>query len=85
MVVFFTSLLPQFVSAGSGFAPLLLLGLTFCTMTFAWLTFYAVAVAKARAWLLRSRVRRTLDAITGTVLVALGARLGFSALSGRSS
>jgi threonine/homoserine/homoserine lactone efflux protein len=85
MVVFFTSLLPQFVSAGSGFAPLLLLGLTFCTMTFAWLTFYAVAVAKARAWLLRSGVRRTLDAITGTVLVALGARLGFSALSGRSS
>ena len=81
MIVFFTSLLPQFVTAGSGFAPLLLLGLTFCALTFAWLTFYAIAVAKARRWLLRSRVRRALDAATGTVLVALGLRLGASARS----
>jgi threonine/homoserine/homoserine lactone efflux protein len=85
MVVFFTSLLPQFVSAGSGFGPLLALGLLFCTMTLAWLTFYAVGVAKLRGLLLRSRARRVLDAATGTVLVALGARLGVSALSGRSS
>jgi RhtB (resistance to homoserine/threonine) family protein len=75
MVVFFTSLLPQFVSPAGGFAALLALGLTFCTMTFAWLTLYAVAVARARGWLLRSRVRRTLDAVTGTVLVVLGLRL----------
>jgi threonine/homoserine/homoserine lactone efflux protein len=58
-----------------GFSALLLLGLLFCTMTFAWLTLYAVAVARARAWLLRSQVRRVLDAITGTLLVAFGARL----------
>jgi RhtB (resistance to homoserine/threonine) family protein len=76
MVVFFTSLLPQFVGPGGGaFSELLLLGLLFSVMTFSWLTLYAVAVAKARAWLLRSRVRRVLDAITGTVLVALGLRL----------
>ena len=80
MVVFFTSLLPQFVTPGrGGFLALLVLGLLFCAMTFAWLTFYAVAVARARAWLLRSQVRRVLDAITGTVLVALGLRLGASA------
>jgi threonine/homoserine/homoserine lactone efflux protein len=36
---------------------------------------YAVAVAKARGRLLRSRVRRALDAATGTVLVARGLRL----------
>jgi RhtB (resistance to homoserine/threonine) family protein len=76
MIVFFTSLLPQFVMPGAGgFSALLLLGLLFCTMTFAWLTLYAVAVARARAWLLRSQVRRVLDAITGTLLVAFGARL----------
>jgi RhtB (resistance to homoserine/threonine) family protein len=76
MVVFFTSLLPQFVGpGGGGFSELLLLGLLFSVLTFSWLTLYAVAVAKARGWLLRSRVRRVLDAITGTVLVALGLRL----------
>jgi RhtB (resistance to homoserine/threonine) family protein len=79
MVVFFTSLLPQFVTPGrGGFLALLVLGLLFCAMTFAWLTFYAVAVARARTWLLRLHVRRVLDAITGTVLVGLGLRLGTS-------
>jgi RhtB (resistance to homoserine/threonine) family protein len=85
MVVFFTSLFPQFLTAGGGFAVLLLLGLAFCAMTFTWLALYAAAVARARGWLMRSRVRRALDAVAGTVLVALGARLGASALSGRAS
>jgi threonine/homoserine/homoserine lactone efflux protein len=76
MVVFFTSLLPQFVGPGGGrFSALLVLGLLFAVMTFTWLALYAVAVAKVRGWVLRSRVRRVLDAITGTVLVALGVRL----------
>jgi threonine/homoserine/homoserine lactone efflux protein len=75
MVVFFTSLLPQFVSPGGGFAALLALGLAFCGMTCTWLTLYAIGVAKARGWLLRSRLHRALDAVTGTVLVALGLRL----------
>jgi threonine/homoserine/homoserine lactone efflux protein len=72
MAVFFTSLLPQF---GSSFPSLLALGLVFCTMTLVWLSGYAAAVAKAGDVLRRSRVRRTLDALTGAVLVALGLRL----------
>jgi len=75
MAVFFVSLLPQFVPAGSAsFVALLALGLLFCSMTLAWLTLYALAVAKARR-LLSGRVRRVLDALTGLVLVLLGARL----------
>jgi threonine/homoserine/homoserine lactone efflux protein len=73
MAVFFTSLLPQF--GGDGFVALLGLGLLFCTMTFAWLTAYAFAVAKAGDLLRRSAVRRALDALVGAVLVALGLRL----------
>jgi threonine/homoserine/homoserine lactone efflux protein len=73
MVVFFTSLLPQF--AGSGFSHLLALGLVFCALTLAWLSAYAVAVSSARRALARSRVQRALDAITGTALVAFGVRL----------
>ena len=72
MAAFFTSLLPQF---GDGFAVLLGLGLVFSVMTLAWLSGYAFAVAKTSAFLLRSPVRKALDAITGAVLVALGLRL----------
>ena len=73
MAVFFTSLLPQF-GAGS-FSTLLPLGLVFCSMTLAWLTLYAVAVARAGDFLRRTTVRRRLDALMGTVLVGLGIRL----------
>jgi threonine/homoserine/homoserine lactone efflux protein len=72
MAVFFTSLLPQF--AGS-FATLLGLGLVFCTLTLAWLSAYAAAVARAGDLLRRPRVRRSLEGLTGVVLVALGLRL----------
>ena len=81
MAVFFASLLPQFAPEGSAsFAVLLALGLLFCAMTFAWLTFYATAIARLGR-LLTGAVRRALDAITGLVLVAFGVRL---ATEGRS-
>jgi threonine/homoserine/homoserine lactone efflux protein len=76
MAVFFTSLLPQFVPRGGGsFIGLLFLGIMFSALTLAWLAAYAVVIAKAGDLLLRPRVRRILDAVTGAVLVALGLRL----------
>ena len=72
MAVFFSSLLPQF---GDTFPELLGLGLLFCALTMTWLTVYAFALARAGDALRRPRVRRALDAITGTALVALGIRL----------
>jgi len=72
MAVFFTSLLPQF---GSSFWSLVALGLLFCALTLAWLSAYSFAVARAGDLLRRPRIRRWLDAITGTVLVAFGIRL----------
>jgi threonine/homoserine/homoserine lactone efflux protein len=75
MAVFFASLLPQFAPEGrASFAALLALGFLFCSMTFAWLTLYAAAVARLGR-LLTAAVRRALDAVTGIVLVALGLRL----------
>jgi len=73
MAVFFTSLLPQF--GGESFPALLALGLVFCTMTFAWLSAYAAAVAKVGDVLRRPAIRRSIDAIVGAVLVGLGLRL----------
>jgi threonine/homoserine/homoserine lactone efflux protein len=76
MAVFFTSLLPQFAPGGdASFVTMLLLGLLFCSLTLAWLSAYAAAVAKAGDLLRRPRVRRVLDGVTGAVLVAFGLRL----------
>jgi threonine/homoserine/homoserine lactone efflux protein len=75
MAVFFTSLLPQF---GTTFWTMLPLGLCFAALTLAWLTAYAVAVAKAAAVLQHPRIRRLLDAVTGSVLILFGVRLGTS-------
>jgi threonine/homoserine/homoserine lactone efflux protein len=72
MAAFFPSLLPQF--AGS-FLLLLALGLTFCVLTLAWLTAYAIAVARAGDFLSRPAIHRAVQAVTGAVLVALGLRL----------
>ena len=72
MAVFFSSLLPQF---GDSFASLLGLGLLFCALTLAWLSAYAVVLARAGDVLRRPRARRAIDACCGTVLVALGIRL----------
>jgi threonine/homoserine/homoserine lactone efflux protein len=78
MVAFFSSLLPQFApETGGALETLLILGLVFCLLTFLWLSMYSFAVARARHLLMRNHVRRALDALLGTVLVALGLRLAF--------
>jgi threonine/homoserine/homoserine lactone efflux protein len=73
MAIFFPSLLPQFAHS---FAALLSLGLVFALMTLVWLSAYALVVARAGDLLRRPRVRRTIDAVVGVVLVAFGVRLG---------
>ncbi len=76
MAVFFMALLPQFVPAGGAtFGWSVLLGLVFCALTFLWLALYAFVVAKAGTFLRAPRVKRVLDAVTGTVLVGLGVRI----------
>src|SRR5438874_2315286 len=72
MLVFFTSLLPQFGHTAIG---LIALGLVFCSLTATWLCGYALAVARAGEALRAGRLRRLLDALSGCVLVALGLRL----------
>lgn len=74
--VFFTSLLPQFASPGWGsFGLMLLLGTIFAAITLAWLSGYAFVIARAGDAFRRGRVRRALDAVMGTVLIAFGIRL----------
>lgn len=75
MVVFFIAVLPQFTGPQPAFIGVVGFGLVFCSLTLAWLSGYAFAVAKAGDVLRRARVRRLLDGLTGGVLVALGLRL----------
>jgi threonine/homoserine/homoserine lactone efflux protein len=72
IAAFFTSLLPQFSTA---FLGMLALGVVFAVLTFAWLVLYATVVARAGDVLRRPRIRRSIEAVTGTVLIALGVRL----------
>jgi threonine/homoserine/homoserine lactone efflux protein len=76
IAVFFTTLLPQFAPAhGPAFLTLAAFGLLFCAMTFVWLLAYSVVVARAGAAQRRPRLRRSVDAITGAALMALGVRV----------
>ena len=76
IAVFFLSLLPQFVDPGPGFAArLLLLSGLFIVMGLVWLTAYTLMLHAVRATARRPRVRKTIETVTGVVLVALGARL----------
>ncbi len=75
IAVFFTSLLPQFTPTGATFLTPLALGLLFCLLTLTWLAAYATVVARAANVFGRPCARRALDAVTGTVLVALGLKL----------
>jgi threonine/homoserine/homoserine lactone efflux protein len=72
IVVFFTSLLPQFAS---GFAALSALGLVFSVLTLVWLVATVAVVARARMAILRPRVRRAIDMVAGVALVAFGLKL----------
>lgn len=76
MAGFFISLLPQFAGTGhDSLAAFLGYGLIFCLLTFGWLSVYSIVVSRARALFSRSRVRRSLDALTGCVLIGLGIRV----------
>jgi threonine/homoserine/homoserine lactone efflux protein len=73
LAVFFTTLLPQFISEGDPvFAKSMLLAGVFVAIGMTWLVVYAYAVGTVAK---SPRVRRIVEAISGVVLIALGARL----------
>jgi RhtB (resistance to homoserine/threonine) family protein len=76
IAVFFTSLLPQFISRGEPvLAQFLILGWLMVLVGIVWLTGYALVAAKASGLLQRPRVKAALDRLTGVVLIGLGIRV----------
>jgi threonine/homoserine/homoserine lactone efflux protein len=76
IAVFYSTFLPQFIGPGD---PALLISMLLAgvhiALGIAWLSLYAWLVSRAVEAFKGSRLRRSLDALTGTVLVALGLRL----------
>ena len=74
--VFMIAFYPQFVPAdGPVFATTALLGLLQITIETALYLGLAAGVARAGSWFRRPRIRRRLEAVSGTVLVGLGLRV----------
>ncbi len=77
--VFMIAFYPQFVPAdGPVFVTTALLGLLQITLETVLYLGLAAGVARAGAWFRRPRIRRRLDAVSGTVLVGLGLRVAAS-------
>jgi threonine/homoserine/homoserine lactone efflux protein len=77
--VFMIAFYPQFVPAdGPVFATTALLGLLQITLETALYLGLAAGVARAGTWFRRPRIRRRLEAVSGTVLVGLGLRVAAS-------
>jgi threonine/homoserine/homoserine lactone efflux protein len=75
--LFWTALVPQFVTSdSSALLPPAMVG-AMASMVFGWLTAYAYLAARMSRTLKRRRSSRAVNGAVGAVLVALGARLGF--------
>ena len=79
IAVFYFAVLPQFIKPGD---PVFLKSLlmTFChyAMGVIWLGAIAVCAGQLRTFLTRSRVKASLEAISGVAMIGFGARLAFS-------
>lgn len=74
--IFFTSLLPQFVSAHAAALPqMLMLGGIFISFNLVWMSGYALAAVRLSHVLSRTRVKATIDRVSGLVLVGVGVGL----------
>jgi threonine/homoserine/homoserine lactone efflux protein len=77
--VFMIAFYPQFVPVeGPVFATTALLGLLQITLETGLYLGLAAGVARAGSWFRRPRIRRRLEAVSGTVLVGLGLRIAAS-------
>ncbi len=76
VVLFYTVLVPQFITPREPFVPrYLLLGGTHVAMSVVWLTAFAISVGTLAAYMKRPRVRRTMDLAMGATLLAFAAKI----------
>ena len=83
--VFYLATIPQFLPDG---VPHLLMGLLLAVehdvLGLAWLALLINAAGLAKRWLSGRAIARVTDRVTGVVLVTLGGRIGWNALTGQA-
>jgi threonine/homoserine/homoserine lactone efflux protein len=76
VVLFYMTLLPQFISRDDPFfARFLVLAATHVAMSLVWLSIYAISIGTLSERLARPAARRWMAGVTGAVLIGLGVRL----------
>lgn len=75
VLVFYLAMLPQFLGPGAPVSSLLVLALTHAVLSLIYLLVVVAGLARARRVLTQRRVRRGLDALTGTALLGFSAKL----------
>ena len=75
VLVFYLAVLPQFLGPGVAIGWLLALAWSHAVLGLGYLFVLTAGIHGARSLLLRRKVRRSLDATTGAVLVGFSARL----------
>lgn len=75
VAVFYLALLPQFLPVDGGVLVTVELAAVAAATVTAWYVVVALGVAAGRRSLASTRVRRIVDAATGTVLIAVGVRI----------
>jgi RhtB (resistance to homoserine/threonine) family protein len=78
VALFCLTLLPQFIEHGdSVLRQSILLASIHIVMGLAWLSLYTLFLGRMKHLLSRANIKRNLEAVTGAMLLALGARLAF--------
>jgi threonine/homoserine/homoserine lactone efflux protein len=76
VILFYMTFLPQFIGPEDPFfGRFIVLAATHVSMSLVWLSIYAAALGVLAERMARPRVRRALEALTGTLLVGIGVRL----------
>jgi RhtB (resistance to homoserine/threonine) family protein len=79
ILVFYLSVLPQFLPAHASLLDALVLANTLPVIGFCWLVLVVAGVHTLQRWITRRRVRRSLDALTGVALVGFAGKLAAEA------
>jgi threonine/homoserine/homoserine lactone efflux protein len=76
VILFYMTFLPQFIGPEDPFfGRFVVLAATHVSMSLVWLSIYAMALGVLAERMARPLVRRTLEGVTGIVLVGFGVRL----------
>lgn len=75
VIVFLVALMPQFMPANPSLADQVALGVVTVTAVVVWFVAVAIAFSLLRSFFEKPNARKALNAVTGTVLIALGVRI----------